>query len=333
MAVSASIGCVAFNAEAQVTGVTYLSYASGISIDVPTAKATATCTPLAAATPTTPLSLKRTFFDGFDSLDLKSKRWTPHYNGGYDATSKTFLGYDWVVKRTQAAGHEQQLYVDPDFKGLSQTSLGLNPFVVEGGVLRVIAQRVPASLRPQLSNFEYMSGVLTTRESFSQRYGYFEAHMKVPSTQALLPAFWMMPVVNTWPPELDIMEAPTHQKGVIQNTVHWVDAKGAVNSSGCKIAYGDYSSGFHQYGALWTAEKIVYYIDRVPVSQILTPPGLNVPMYMQFNLAVGGDWVGAATAATPIPAEMLVNAVAAYSVEGPNVCGTQADGTLQCPAK
>jgi beta-glucanase (GH16 family) len=332
MAVGTALGSAALTAQAQAV-ITYQSYASAISLNVPTAKAAATCAPLAATAPTAPLTIKRTFWESFDTLDLKSTRWTPHYNGGYNATTKTWLGYDWIVKRTQTSAHEQQLYVDPDYKGLTTAPLGLNPFVVETGILHIVANRVPETIRAKLSGYEFTSGVLTTRKSFSQRYGYFEARIKVPSTQALLPAFWLMPIVNTWPPELDIMEAPTHQKDIIQNTVHWVGANGAATASACKINYPNYSKDFHQYGALWTAEKIVYYIDRVPVSQIATPPGLNVPMFMQLNLAVGGDWIGAANANTPIPAEMLVDNVVAYSVEGPNSCGTQADGTLQCPAK
>jgi beta-glucanase (GH16 family) len=333
MAVSAGLASFTLSANAQAV-LTYQSYASAITINVPTAKATATCTPVAATAATAGLYIKRTFWEAFDSLDLKtSTKWTPHYNAGYNADTKTFLGYDWVVKRTQTSAHEQQLYVDPDYKGLATAPLGLNPFVVETGILHIVAQRVPTSLRPKLSGYEYISGVLTTRKSFSQRYGYFEARIKVPSTQALLPAFWLMPVVNTWPPELDIMEAPTHQPGIIQQTAHWVGTNGANTASACKTSFPNYSADFHQYGALWTAEKIVYYIDRVPVAQIATPPGMNIPMFMQLNLAVGGDWIGAATASTPIPAEMLVDNVVAYSVEGPTSCGTVADGSLQCPAK
>jgi len=328
----ATLTSLASIASAQQS-LTYLSYASAINIDVPTAAASATCTALPKGTPTTQLYIRRTFEEKFDALDLKTNRWTPHYDGGYDEVNKVWLGYDWITKRTQPGMHEQQLYVDPAYKGTTKTSLGLNPFIIEDGYLHILAQKTPEHLKKALSNFEYTSGVLTTRKSFIQRYGYFESRIKVPATQALLPAFWLLPFNKSWPPELDVMEAPTHQKDVIQSTVHWLDAAGKHAESGCKTIYPNFSADFHQYGALWTADKIVYYIDRVPVGQIKTPPGMNVPMYMQINLAVGGDWIGKATAATPIPAEMVVDNVVAYSVEGPNSCATLANGVLQCPAK
>jgi beta-glucanase (GH16 family) len=332
LAIGSSLASFTLCADAQQV-LTADSYASAITVKVPTAAATATCTPLPATAPTSGLTVNRTFWEPFDTLDLKGSRWTPYYNGGYDANSKTFLGYEWISKRTQQAAHEQQLYVDPAYKGLSTSALGMNPFLVNSGVLHIVAQKTPDSLKKTLSGYEYTSGVLTTRRSFAQRYGYFEARIKVPSTQALLPAFWMTPMNNSWPPELDIMEAPTHQKDIIQQTAHWRDNAGTVVASACKTLFANYSADFHQYGALWTAQKIVYYIDRVPVAQIQTPPGMNIPMIMQLNVAVGGDWVGKATATTPIPVEMLVDNVVAYSVEGPASCATDATGVLMCPAK
>jgi beta-glucanase (GH16 family) len=332
LATSAMVALTCGSVSAQQV-LTADSYAAKIKLKVPSATAPAVCTPLTASAPGTMLELQQTFFDDFNTLDLQSNRWTPHFDGGYDPAKKQWLGYDWISKRTQTAGHEQQLYVDPSYKGTAKNPLGLNPFIVEDGVLHILAQKAPDSLKKALSDYEYTSGVLTTRKSYAQRYGYFEARLKVPATQGLLPAFWMMSVTKTWPPELDVMEAPTHQKDIIQRTVHWLDSAGTHQASACKTPTPGFSSDYHQYGALWTPQKIVYYMDRVPVAQVATPPGLNVPMFMMLNVAVGGDWVGKATAATPIPAEMLVDNVAAYTVDGPSVCGKLDNGMLQCPAK
>jgi beta-glucanase (GH16 family) len=309
------------------------SYASTIAVNVPRQPAGPTCTAVPSDAATDAMALKRTFMDNFDALDLSTNRWTPHYDGGYDDIKKVWLGYDWVSKRTLSGNHEQQIYVDPGYKGLSSSPLGLNPFVNLNGSLRIVAQRTPLNLKTALSDFEFTSGVLTTRKSHIQRYGYFEARIKVPSGQALLPAFWMLPFDKSWPPELDIMEAPTQLANTIQHSSHWKSADGKVMSSGCRTVLPNYQWAFHQYGALWTAEKIVYYVDRVPIAQIATPPGMNVPMYMILNLAVGADWVGKATATTPMPAEMLVDIVAAYSQEGPAACGVTTNGVTQCPAK
>jgi beta-glucanase (GH16 family) len=333
VAMMASGMAVTVDAGAQAV-LNYTSYGFNLALDVPNAVATPTCTTLAAGAATTPVKLKQTFIDLFDAPpDLSTNRWTPYFGGEYDAVKNVWTGSDLLYRRTQTAGHEQQLYVDPAYKGTTKTSLGFNPFSVENGILHIVAQKTPTNLVKALSGYEYTSGVLTTRRSFAQRYGYFEARMQVPSTPGLLPAFWMVPTIKVWPPELDIMEAPTHLPNQISQNVHWVDAKGALKDSSCKINYANYSGAFHQYGAYWTPTKIVYYIDRIPVAQIATPPGLNLPMYMIMNLAVGGDWVGKVNATTPIPAEMLVDAVVVYSAEGPTVCGTTAEGLMQCPAK
>ncbi|MES2741020.1 MAG: glycoside hydrolase family 16 protein [Pseudomonadota bacterium] len=332
LAVLAGLGAVAANSQAQQI-LTYQSYAGVISIDVPKAPATATCTKVPTGALVDKVAVKRTFFDGFDGLDLKTNRWTPHYDGGYDEVNKKWLGYDWITKRTQPAAHEQQLYVDPEYKGTTRTALGFNPFIIENGILHIVAQRTPEKLKSSISNFEYTSGVLTTRKSHLQRYGYFEARIKVPSSQSLLPAFWMLPFNKAWPPELDIMEAPTHEANTLVQSAHWLNASGVHAHSGCRTVMPNYSSDFHQFGAYWTPTKIVYYIDRVPVGQILTPAGMNIPMYMQLNLAVGGDWVGKATLTTPIPAEMLVDNVVAYSLDGPTACAVLPNGATQCPAK
>ncbi|MES2739708.1 MAG: glycoside hydrolase family 16 protein [Pseudomonadota bacterium] len=333
LAVSVAAGLVAGTTNTQAQQVlTPASYAAEISIDIPQAAATGLCTAVPAGAPVDKLVVKKTFAEMFDKLDLKTNRWTPHYDGGYDAVTKTWLGYDWITKRTQPAAHEQQLYVDPGYKGTTRTPLGINPFIIKDGVLHIVAQRTPATLLKALSNFEYTSGVLTTRKSHVQRYGYFEARVLVPSTQALLPAFWMLPHTKAWPPELDVMEAPTHEADTILQTSHWLNAAGAHAASGCRTKYPGYSAGFHQYGAYWSPTKIVYYIDRIPVGQMLTPPGMTIPMYMQINLAVGGDWVGKATSATPIPVEMLVDNVVAYSIVGPSECAVLENGVTQCPA-
>jgi beta-glucanase (GH16 family) len=335
LVLSAGFAAVPVVTSAQIA-YTPTYYAGTIALNVPTAAATTTCTNLPATAPTTPLTLKRTFFDGFDTLDqtqTPNRRWAPNYDGGYDTPTSTFLGYDWVVKRYQPTMSEQQIYVDSLYKGLAPTALGVNPFVVENGTLHIVAQRTPDNLKKVLSGFEYTSGLLTTRQSFSQRYGYFEARIKVPNGKPLLPAFWMKATNRFLAVELDVMEAPTHLPDVIQQSVHWSGVNGAAASSGCRTTYPKFSEDFHQYGALWMPDKIVYYIDRLPVGQIVTPPGMNQPMFMQLNLAVGGIWTGVATASTVMPAEMLVDAVAAYTVDGPNACGKQTDGTLMCPAK
>src|SRR3712207_8253598 len=46
----------------------------------------------------------------------------------------------------------------------------------------------------------------TLFRSFAQEYGRFELRGRLPAGQGLWPAFWLLPVDTSWPPEIDVME-------------------------------------------------------------------------------------------------------------------------------
>ena len=61
----------------------------------------------------------------------------------------------------------------------------------------------------------YKSGAVSTLGKWSQLYGHFEASMRLPETNGLWPAWWLLPADNTWPPELDILEDIYAVNGVV----------------------------------------------------------------------------------------------------------------------
>jgi len=302
-----------------------------ITLPLPAARAGADCQP-ATGDGGEQVTLRRTFFDDFRALDLSGQRWTPHYDGGYDDNKKRWQGYDWVVKRTAPAAREQQIYVDPDYRGSGRQALRLNPFKTGQGGLVITAERIGEDQAGNLPGFQFTSGLLTTRQSFTQLYGYFEMRGKVPAGKHLLPAFWLLADDRHWPQELDVMEAPGHVPGMIQTTLHWEEG-GKSRQSACRNPLGGFDQASHRYGALWTPERVIYYIDRKPVAQVATPASFTKPMYMILNLAVGGNWVGMATADTPMPARFEVNNVAAYTMGDPAACTTAVNGVKTCQGK
>lgn len=304
-----------------------------LSLPLPAQAAGAECT-VVKGEGSESVTLSRTFSDDFDSLDLSSRKWTPYYDGGYDERTKRWQGYDWVVKRTAPGLREQQIYVDPDYRGKASRPLRLNPFRTENGILTITAERITEEQSDNLPGFQYTSGLLTTRQSFTQMFGYFEMRGRMPTGPHLVPAFWMLAEDRFWPSELDIMEAPSVKKDIIQSTLHWEQVVGQKKTTACTTVVKNYDKDFHYYGALWTPERIVYYIDRKPVGQVLTPSNFVKPMYMLVNLAVGGTWVGMATPGNPdMPVKMDVDSISAYTMGDPSACVVASNGVKTCQGK
>lgn len=270
--------------------------------------------------PLATLSLTRTFHDDFDTHPLSSGRWVPHYAGGAAWPDARYWGGDGSdVKRKDAWNGEQQIYVDPRYSGRAATPLGLDPFKVSNGILSIVASRTPPALKPVLFNNEYTSGILTTQGEFSQKYGYFEIRAKIPVGDGVWPAFWLLADDGGWPPEIDVLEGRGQETGDMVMTTHWrIRATGAVQSCGFDFLVPDASRGFHDYGVLWTKDRLVYYIDRRPVSDIKVPVGFDDPMYMIVNLAMGAKYfkgVGAVDANSPVTVAFEIDRISVYQID------------------
>lgn len=259
------------------------------------------CRPIGEAAGRGPLvRLVPSFRDDFDAFDPDVGPWTPHFaHNAYD---------DWRA-RTLVANDEQQIYVDPGYAGSGTHPLGLDPFALDDGVLGLVARRTPQALLPRLQGLPFVSGMISSRSSLLQKYGYFEIRARLPGGAGLWPAFWLLSP-GVWPPEIDVMEARGTPGYAVH--VHWSE-DGVARSSGCDIPLADGSEAFHAYGVLWTPAVIAFYRDREPVAWIRTKPGFERPMYMLANLAVGG-WAGEPDASTPFPATYAIDSVAAWSL-------------------
>jgi len=267
------------------------------------------------------LSLHRTFHDDFDEHPLASGRWVPHYAGGAAWPEARYWGCDGSdFKRKDAWNGEQQIYVDPRYSGRAAAPLGLDPFKIHDGVLSIVASRTPPELKQVLFNNEYVSGILTSQNSFSQKYGYFEIRSKVPAGTGVWPAFWMLANDGGWPPELDVLEGRGQRPGDLAMTTHWrLPSTGRIESCGFDFAQPDAAMAFHDYGVLWLKDRVIYFIDRKPVSDISVPIGFDDPMYMIVNLAMGAKYfqgVGFVDWETPNMVEFEIDRISAYQIDG-----------------
>ena len=267
-----------------------------------------------------PVTLHRTFHDDFDTHPLMDGRWVPHYAGGAAwPQARYWGGAGSDVKRKDAWNGEQQIYVDPRYAGSTTIPLGLDPFKVHDGVLSIVASRTPAALKPLLFNNEYISGILTTQSIFSQKYGYFEIRAKVPIGIGVWPAFWLLADDGGWPPEIDVMEGRGLKPGDMVMTTHWRNrTTGLVEDCGFDFSVPNTSTDFHDYGVLWQRDRIIYFIDRKPVSDSRVPVGFEDPMYMIVNLAMGAKYfggVGVVDGESPDVVEFEIDRISAYQID------------------
>ncbi|SOB81112.1 Glycosyl hydrolases family 16 [Sphingomonas guangdongensis] len=228
-----------------------------------------------------PTSLKLSFSDDFNSFSARASRtdgtaiWSTELGDS--------RGYDSVMSRTLVGNNEQQIYVDVNMKDAHGNAVTINPFSVEDGVLSITAQRTPQELESAFHGFDFTSGYISTRDTFSQTYGYFEARLQLPAEAGTWPAFWLFREDGVWPPELDIMEAWNDTTAV--QTLHSAD-QGAHRMASARSWVPDGDTSFHDYGLLWTAEKLTWYLDGVEVFSQSTPADMHSPMYMILNLAI-----------------------------------------------
>ncbi|NAY92403.1 family 16 glycosylhydrolase [Muricauda sp. JGD-17] len=175
----------------------------------------------------------------------------------------------------------------------------------------------------------YTSARLITKDKFEQRYGRFEARIRLPWGQGIWPAFWMLGAdddENPWPGagEIDIMEYRGQDPSILIGSVHGPGYFGGdAISKEYTLENDRFDTGFHVFGIEWGPEYINYYVDDVLYNQI-TPEDVdeetdgqgvwifNKPFYILLNVAVGGTFVGSPNAETEFPQTMLVDYVRVY---------------------
>jgi beta-glucanase (GH16 family) len=221
-------------------------------------------------------------------------------------------GYPWTAANggTNAGNGEEQWYVNANY---AQTA-SLGTYTAQNGIMNIKAAPTPAALQSYVNGYGYTSGMITSYHSFSQTYGYFEMKAKLPAGQGLWPAFWLLPTDLSWPPEIDIMEVIGSAPNQLETSVHY-DAGGHQMKNQTTIIEG-MTTGFHTYGVDWQKDTISWYFDGSKVYEVATPAGMDKPMYMLANLAVGGDWAGSPDGTTPFPATLQIDYIRAYAAKG-----------------
>lgn len=156
-----------------------------------------------------------------------------------------------------------------------------------------------------------VSGAINSAEGFSQLFGRFEIKAKLPKGPGTWPAFWLLPIDNSWPPEIDVVEQLGKKPSVYYGSYHSLvgDKKFGLTFEGALVP--DASDTFHTYAVDWRPDKLIFSVDnKVTGTGIQNIP--QKPMYMLINLAFGGAWAGPISDSTPFPSVMQVDYVKVY---------------------
>lgn len=200
------------------------------------------------------------------------------------------------------------------------TTSNPNAYVGTDGSLHIVAENPSSGV--------YTSGRLKSKGLFSFQYGRIEARMKLPESQGMWPAFWLLGdniVTINWPAcgELDVME---HINGSNPQNEGYDWVQGSVHGTGLDGGTQYHPAGFsaadwHTYGMIWTKGQIQYYVDDpakiyatfTPSTQAGTWPFDAGPQFILLNLAVGGTWPKSPDATTVFPSDMQVDYVRLYA--------------------
>ena len=174
---------------------------------------------------------------------------------------------------------------------------------------------------------DYTSARLKTIGHFSQKYGRFEARIKVPQGQGMWPAFWMLgdDIARVgWPQcgEIDVMENVGKEPGMVHGSLHGSD-RGTLPKDLMQTfalpAGQSFSDDFHIFAVEWQPEQIRFFVDSSlyasfdPRTSDHASWVFDHPFFIVLNLAIGGDWPGSPDATTQFPRSMLVDYVRVYT--------------------
>lgn len=249
------------------------------------------------------------FSDEFNGTALNPYRWHSQLRWDGEHNGER---YEYRV-----INGEDQFYVNvlsPDSEHQEKIVPVYNPFQFDGSTLAIRASKNPmknhsnkktyGSLDEISTQQTFLSGALSTHEKFSQKYGYFEARIKIPSHVGTFPAFWLFHENRAWEgtqrTEIDIMENLGHAPWYIYNSFHYFKNVTATYSgdanfikpqpSGQVYTGVDYSQDYHVYAVEWTPGKVVWYIDGQKMSEMNNSEADYEELYVMLNLAMGGNW-------------------------------------------
>jgi len=190
---------------------------------------------------------------------------------------------------------------------------------IEDGALLLVAHD-----RDGWRNGGFESGLI--RSKFTQKYGYFEARMRLPKGRGLWSTFELLSASAVWPPAITVMTAVDNRPDARRTSYHFLTPSPRESEDGGATKldrWGGYTGktdladDFHVYAVEWTAKRVIHYVDGTIVAdrpfRWSRPDGKDAgPAEVVIHLAVGGDWAGPPMEPSDFPAALAIDYIRIY---------------------
>ena len=237
--------------------------------------------------------------DEFDTIN--SNNWTFETGGG-----------GW-------GNNELQFYTGGD-----NAYIQFDPAVNSNVLVLEARQENPQGYNCWYGYCQYTSTRMISRNKQEFTYGRFEARIKLPQTQGIWPAFWMLgnDIGSVgWPTsgEIDIMEHVGYEPTLTHGAVHGPGYSGNTPFTGTYNVGASVDADYHVYAVEWDANNIRWYVDgnnfySLSRSQVQAYGNwvFDHPFFLLLNVAVGGNWPGSPDGSSTFPQRMYVDYVRVY---------------------
>lgn len=198
-------------------------------------------------------NFKLSWSDEFDGTSLNDAYWTPQIGNGIEYGNR-----GW-------GNNEKEYYKAENVS-------------VSNGTMKIKAQTEKTTANG--TTYNWTSARITGTGKVNIGLGYVEAKIKIPSSQGIWPAFWMLGTNGkTWPAcgEIDIMEA-FNTRSDIQSTIHYPKWNGADQYVYTNRNISN-KTEWHTYGCYRDGKICAFYID----GQLLSVYGTWTDRYVRIT--------------------------------------------------
>jgi beta-glucanase (GH16 family) len=254
------------------------------------------------------------------TIDTAPQNWTLAWSDEFDGPAGAKIDSSKWVAETGGHGwgnQERQYY----------TARPENVALDGSGHLVITARAEPQDSPYQCwyGTCRYSSARIKTQGKFEPMYGRIEARIRIPRTQGIWPAFWMLGANIDqvgWPQcgEIDVMENIGREPSTVHGTIHGRGYSGANGIGGAHtLTSGAFADDYHIFAVEWAPGEIRWFVDDTQYRRT-TPADLPArttwvfehAFFLLLNVAVGGAWPGDPDASTLLPQQMLVDYVRVY---------------------